>query len=76
MTLAEEVRLNLSLPEPARAREIREAAGIGVTRLADELQISRVTLHSWESGRKRPRGDFRLRYARILAELETAIEAA
>lgn len=76
MTLAEEARLIRALPDHARAREIREKAGIGVTRLADELQISRMTLTQWESGKRQPRGDLRLRYARVLAELESVIEAA
>jgi DNA-binding transcriptional regulator YiaG len=75
MSLAEEARLIRALPDHARAREIREAAGIGVTRLAAELQVSRVTLAHWESGKRRPRGDARLRYARVLSELESVIES-
>lgn len=76
MSLAEEVRLSRSLPEHQRARQIREAAGLGVSRIATEVGVSRQTLTLWEAGKRRPRGEARLRYARVLAELENAIQAA
>lgn len=74
MTLTEEAQLLKSIPSPEHARQIRELAGIGVARFAEEIGVSRVTLNGWENGRQRPRGDARIRYARALNELRTIVE--
>ncbi|TQK19103.1 helix-turn-helix protein [Microbacterium sp. SLBN-154] len=76
MTLIEEAQLLKALPTPAEARRIREAAGIGVGRLAAEVGVNRVTINMWETGKRRPRGEFRIRYARALADLKHVLEAA
>lgn len=35
-------------------RELRRRAGLSVTAVARRMEIERGTVHSWESGRKRP----------------------
>lgn len=76
MTLIEEAKLLAGMPAPAEARRIREAAGIGVGRLAEEVGVNRVTINFWETGKRRPRGAARVQYARVLAELKSIVEAA
>jgi transcriptional regulator with XRE-family HTH domain len=72
--LLDEVREALTLPPPAVARAIREAAGVTQERMAEELGVHRVTVARWEqtSGRS-PRGELRARYARLLRELQQVI---
>jgi DNA-binding transcriptional regulator YiaG len=71
--LADEVRESLSLPPPAVARAIREAAHVSQERLAEALSVHRVTVARWETGERSPRGRLRSRYARQLRELEQVI---
>ena len=59
------------LPTPAMARAIREAAGVSQVRVAEELDVNRLTVARWESGERSPRGANRSRYAALLAELRT-----
>jgi DNA-binding transcriptional regulator YiaG len=68
--LVDEVRESLSLPSPAVAREIREAAGVSQARLASELGVHELTVQRWEAGTRTPHGDLRLAYARLLRELD------
>lgn len=70
MTLIEEIRTIRSLPPPHRARQIRVLSGVTQQRLADEIEVHRVTLAKWEAGAAVPRGEARLRYAQVLAELQ------
>jgi DNA-binding transcriptional regulator YiaG len=74
--LVAEVREALSLPTPAEARAIREAAGISQARLAKELDVHELTVHRWEAGTRTPRGERRLSYARLLRELDEAARCA
>ncbi|WDG17483.1 helix-turn-helix transcriptional regulator [Microbacterium sp. Clip185] len=76
MTLIEEARLIGAMPSPEEARRIREQAGIGVSRLAEEIGVNRATINLWETGQRRPRGENRLRYARILHDLQELTDAA
>lgn len=76
MTLIEEARLLKALPDHTVCRQIREDARVEVTRIASEVGVSRQTISLWESGRRRPRGQAGLKYARILADLKSVIEAA
>ena len=64
------------LIDPATAREIRERAGITQARLAAELDIWPNTVQRWETGVSRPRGGLRLRYARLLAQINELQVAA
>ena len=76
MSLIEEVRIGLTLPSPSEARAIRERAGVSEARLGQELGVTRGAVAKWERGDRRPRGDARLRYARVLADLKALVEAA
>ncbi len=67
--LTDEVRRARSLPGPALARAIREAAGVSQVRLAAELGVHRVTVVRWETGERAPSGRLRAAYATLLAEL-------
>jgi DNA-binding transcriptional regulator YiaG len=51
------------------ARAIREAAGLSLTELANEIDVHRTTIHRWEQGARRPSGAGALRYLRALDEL-------
>lgn len=75
MTITEDA-LSMKLIEPPVAREIRERSGLTQVRLATELDVTPYTVQRWESGASRPRGGMRLRYARLLAQLNEAIPAA
>lgn len=73
--LLEEVRLSRSLPTPALARAIREAAGVSQTRIAQELGVHRLTVARWEAGSRSPRGAHRVAYAALLNQLREATAA-
>lgn len=63
------------MPDPQRARRIREAAGVSQHRLAAELNVTRATVARWESGDRTPRGSNLVAYEKILrrlAALDTA----
>ncbi|GAA2947652.1 hypothetical protein GCM10010458_36580 [Microbacterium luteolum] len=64
------------LVEPGTAREIRERAGMSQARIAAELDVWPNTVQRWETGVSRPRGGLRLRYARLLAEINDLQPAA
>lgn len=71
--LLDEVRLSNGLPAPPLAREIRRAAGVSRARLARELSVHPITVARWERGTRRPRGEIRLAYARLLADLSAEV---
>lgn len=70
--LIQEVKRSRSLPRPALARAIREAAGVSQTRLAAELGVHRMTVARWEAGTRTPRNAQRAAYADVLAQLQAA----
>jgi len=74
--LVAEVREALSLPAPAVARAIREAARVSQARLAEELGVHELTVARWEAGTRIPHGDLRLSYARLLRDLDEAARCA
>jgi DNA-binding transcriptional regulator YiaG len=49
-----------------QARQTRTAAGFSQSEIAEVTGVSQATISAWESGRRRPRGDAGLRYARLL----------
>lgn len=69
MSLVEEALQAKRLPDPDMARMIRIKAGVSQGRMAQELNVHRMTICRWESGARRPRGTARLRYAAILEQL-------
>ena len=70
MELCELGLLRRSLPDdPAQRREIREAAGVTTTELAEALGVSRQVLLQWEKGVTTPRPRLRARYAEALSLL-------
>lgn len=75
MTITQDA-ISMRLLDPAKAREIRERAGLTQVRVATELDVTPHTVQRWETGRSRPRGGMRLRYARLLASLDQIAAAA
>lgn len=73
MSLVDEVRQAKKLPAPDMARLIRINAGVSQGRMAQEINVHRMTIARWESGARRPRGTARARYAALLEQL---LEAA
>ena len=69
MGLIEQVRASQRLPSPAAARAIRLAADVSQVAMASELRVHRVTVARWESGARRPRGAFLVRYLELLDAL-------
>lgn len=69
-SLLDEVGVRRSLPPPQRRKAIREAAGVSQERLAQELDVHRVTVARWEHGSRSPRGELLARYVRLLDQLQ------
>lgn len=72
-TLAERAKAISRLPDPDRAREIREAAGVTMVEVAEAIGVDRVTVHRWETGVRRPRGENAARYSKLLTDLDEAV---
>lgn len=58
-----------------RGAAIREAAGLSRGELARAAGLNDATVSRYESGRRVPRGDAAVRYARILRRLEASLTA-
>lgn len=56
--------------EPARARFIRERAGLTQAEIAGLLGVDRSAVSRYESGRRIPSGAVLDRYAKVLTETE------
>jgi transcriptional regulator with XRE-family HTH domain len=70
--LAELVRA-ARLPPPAERRRIRLAAGVSLRRMGDELGVSAVTVHNWETNGDGPGLENATRYRRLLEQLAAAV---
>jgi DNA-binding transcriptional regulator YiaG len=57
------------LAETGAARAIRESADVSLAEIADPVGVARSTIHRWEHGIRRPRGQAAIRYLRVLEEL-------
>jgi DNA-binding XRE family transcriptional regulator len=71
MRLIDEVQAR-RLPSLAARRAIRLDAQVSQARMAAELGVHRLTFIRWENGTNEPRGENRVRYARLLGELRDA----
>lgn len=74
--LTEEVKLSVSLPDPTAARNIRRRAGVSQPRVAAEVGVHPITVARWERGTRTPRGELRIRYARLLRLLDEVAASA
>jgi transcriptional regulator with XRE-family HTH domain len=74
--LIDEVRLSVSLPDPAARMAIRRAARVSRERIAEELGVQPLAVARWERGTRNPRGELRLRYAKLLSLLDEIVTAA
>jgi DNA-binding transcriptional regulator YiaG len=70
VALLEEVRLAVSLPDPTTRMAIRRRARVSRERMAAELGVQPLAVGRWERGTRHPRGDLRVRYARLLEMLD------
>lgn len=52
------------------AKVIRLAAHLTRAELAQAIPVHPLTVYKWERGLRTPRGDYALRYARLLRALE------
>jgi transcriptional regulator with XRE-family HTH domain len=75
-TLADEVQLMATLPGPAERMAIRRRARVSRERVADELGVQPLAVARWERGTREPRGELRLRYARLLRMLDGIVTSA
>lgn len=75
-TLADDVQLMVTLPGPAQRMTIRQQARVSRERVADELDVTPLAVARWERGTREPRGELRLRYARLLRMLHEIVTAA
>jgi transcriptional regulator with XRE-family HTH domain len=57
------------LPEPSTCRAIRQAAGLPLRSIADDLGVTRQAVFQWETGLRRPSGENLTRYLELLASL-------
>ena len=73
VALLEEVRTAKRFLQPGVARATREASGVTVRRVAEELQVDPSTVWRWEEGRSRPTGEVLLRYLELLVALDNEI---
>lgn len=67
--IATEVRARRRLPSPPVRRAIREGAGVSQLRVAQCLDVTRMTVSRWESGNREPRGAHLVSYVALLDEL-------
>ena len=57
------------LASTGTARHIREEAELSLSEMAKAAKVHTTTVHRWETGSRRPRGEAALRYLRVLEDL-------
>jgi transcriptional regulator with XRE-family HTH domain len=76
----EEIRLRAraqrELPDPRRAKALRQAAGISLNEMAAVVGVSQRAIVYWESGKRRPRAAQLERYVRVLHLLAAELRAS
>ncbi|WP_395243382.1 helix-turn-helix domain-containing protein [Agromyces sp. MMS24-K17] len=70
MDVIDEARARRSLPAPALAKAIREAAGVSQSAVARTLGVNRMTISRWEAGFCRPSPEHLNAYSDVLRALE------
>jgi transcriptional regulator with XRE-family HTH domain len=74
LTAIKEAEARQALPSPQRRREIREAAGLSLQRVGDDLGVTAGAVALWEtSSSSRIRGENVVRYVALLKELEAVV---
>jgi DNA-binding transcriptional regulator YiaG len=63
------IRNRRALPPPALRRQIREAAGLSRSELAEALNTKTTNVVAYELGRRSPRPELLARYVEILKRL-------
>ena len=59
---------------PKLRRAWREAHGLSLQQVADQIGVTRMTVWRWETGARVPRGGNRAAYSRLLRTLRDAID--
>jgi len=57
------------LAETGAARAIRESNGLSLKEMGAVADVDKSTIHRWEKGSRRPRGEAASRYLAVLDEL-------
>lgn len=57
------------LPPPPTRRALRIASGLTTQEVANALGVTRSAVHRWETGKRNPSGELRIRYADLLRDL-------
>lgn len=70
LALEERLRSRRDLPPPAMRRAIRQAAGLSLDDLAEELGVSRQAVGHWECGDRYPRPAALIAYCDLLRKLQ------
>lgn len=68
-----ERRRNTELPPPARRREIRKKAGVPQWEMAQDLNVTALTVSKWERGLVRLKREHVEPYRALLLQLEDLI---
>jgi DNA-binding transcriptional regulator YiaG len=58
--------------ETGAARAIRESAGLSLKEASAPAGVHKTTLHRWETGSRRPRGEAAIRYLSVLEDITGA----
>jgi DNA-binding XRE family transcriptional regulator len=77
MSLSDRIPV-IELPTVSERTRLRELFGVTKAAIGRELNVSRQTVHAWESGEKDPTGDNRAKYWRLLnawADTETRMRS-
>ena len=59
-----------------RAREIRVAARLNLSEVANAVGVTATSVYRWEKGQRTPTGEVALRYGALLDELTAATALA
>jgi transcriptional regulator with XRE-family HTH domain len=60
------------LATSGEAKAIREEAGLSIREVADAIDVSPSGLFRWENGKRTPRGEAAVRYAKFLERLASS----